>query len=546
MSDSIICNFGSAPYIFAPDHVPLLAYYLHIPSLLISFSMAVFVLSQGHKKILNQIFSFTCFAFFIWTFLSLMTWSTNRTDIVMFGWSITILVEPLVFIGCMYLIDTIFKNKDTSIRQKIIWSILYLPLILITPTSLSIKGISLDDCFAVENITSHYSYILEVISLCTIFFITYRYISSRNNIKLRRSSMILSVTCITFLLIFMSGNIIGSSTGNWELGQIGFIGFFIFTGSVLYLTVKFRLFNIKILPSQALISALALMILSLIFIRNLDISVKGIIFLNLVIFIIIGFYYIKSTKRELEYKMELEIRKDELQKANIYLRELSDLKREFISLATHQIGTPLTAVKGYVSILLDEVGNGSSNSSILNSLNKVTNNLVHSLRDFLDIHRIEEGIDFNFETISFTTLLDELVNDYASVIKKDIILKYTREDRHTLIIADEEKMKRALASIIDNCIKHTTNGEIEIICKTDKGNFILLISDTGVRNIPSIPSKLKKVFSERYNSFEANIVGNSLGLYYAKQVVEGHSGLFYAEKKEFGDGVKFVVKMPLL
>jgi signal transduction histidine kinase len=94
------------------------------------------------------------------------------------------------------------------------------------------------------------------------------------------------------------------------------------------------------------------------------------------------------------------------------------------------------------------------------------------------------------------------------------------------VFIDYEKVNQALSNIFENSLKHTSQGFIKIEALVHDGTVKIIISDTGIRNVPSISHELSKKFAPHGDITEAAIIGNSLGLYVAKQIIEANKGEF--------------------
>ncbi len=547
MKNIPLCDFSSPLYLIISENVPSLVYYSHIPALIASLFVCAFVLLYFRNKLVGKVFFFVILVFGLWSLFSLINWASNRSDLVMFIWSVIILIEPLIHIGSLYLLHVIYNKTDVTLQTKIYWSLLYIPLVLMAPTSYLLKGFDTINCFPVENVTSHYSYVLEIffIILIIIFSIrTYRFSKYSQH---KKKILILSSGIILFLSIFTVGNLIGSFIGNWNLAQMSLFSIHILIGSLVYLVVKYRIFHIKLNGVEVIIGSISLMILALLLVRHLYIFQRILIFITFIFCLVLGYFLIQSVKRESTLNEMLAKQRDELKHANKKLEELNELKSEFISLATHHLGTPLTAIKGYVSLIQESDEELSEKSTILNTIQLLTNNVVMVIRDFIDVHKIDEqDEEYYYEDVNVKDILDEIVNECKPIIEmRNNKVGYVVDEREEyLVYADAEKIRRAILNIIENSTKYTTDGFVKIQLSSSSDKFCITISDKGVRNLPHISPKLMEKFSKSGNKEEANIIGQGLGLYVTKHIIETHQGSFRIEFKEEGKGVVFRVELP--
>jgi signal transduction histidine kinase len=210
-----------------------------------------------------------------------------------------------------------------------------------------------------------------------------------------------------------------------------------------------------------------------------------------------------------------------------------------MSLATHNISTPLTAVNGYISLLQEEHSQEMSKEgkSLLDTARRSTTNLVNVIRDFLDVSRLERGkVLYNYTQFDVKASLDHIIKKYSVTTEsRGLKLSYIKEnDADFQIYADKEKFEQAISNIIDNTIRYTQQGEIKIELTKQQNKCYVIISDTSIRKVPVMSEKLAKKFTETGGADEANIIGHGLGLYVAKQYIEGQSGTFQIRQQKNG------------
>lgn len=239
----------------------------------------------------------------------------------------------------------------------------------------------------------------------------------------------------------------------------------------------------------------------------------------------------------------------ELKVANEKLRELDQMKSEFLSLATHQIRAPLTAIKGYSSMLLEgdfgvlpEKAKEAA-SIVLTS----SQNLINIVGDFLDISRIEQGrMVYNKSIFEVTDLLLEVTNSIKpNIVNAGLTIDLDIGNNDSAKInADRDKIKQVVGNIIDNATKYTLKGGIVISIKLSEGKVLILIKDTGVGIDPAEISKLFNKFSRTKDANKTNVIGTGLGLYIAKKMVEAHNGDIKVASDGLGKGTTFTIELP--
>lgn len=557
MNPIAFCSYPEPLWLIISENVPKLVYYSHLPIFIIAIVIGFYVLLKGPKLLINQILFSVLFFFSLWVFLDSVFWATNRSDVVMFVWSLQILIEPLVHIGALYLIYVLIRQKDVSFKVKLGFFLLYLPIILAVPTRFTLSGFDVSECLAVEHMFSYYTYVIEIIAtLFIVHFATNEYITVKSKIK-RKELIFIATGVIFFLLSFSWGALVGSFTEDWNLAQYGLFGMPIFAAFLAYSIVRFKTFNIKLVGAQALIATLAAITGSQFFFitDNLGVILVSISFSLILIF---GYLLIRGIKRELEAKEKIETLARQLQtvntdlaSANTKLKILDQQKTEFISFATHQLRSPLTAIKGMSSLIL-EGDMGPVPEKIKETVEDIYTSVrtqVTIVEDYLNMSRIELGtMKYDMVNLDCKHVLDEAVNELKqSIDAKNLELKLNinHEETHP-IHADHGKFKQVIMNTIDNSIKYTPSGSITVSLEKDSKNHMIRIkiSDTGVGIRQDVMPKLFQKFTRAPNASVANIHGTGLGLYIAKEIITAHNGRIWAESEGEGKGSQFYIEIP--
>ena len=548
--DSLValCDFAGPKWLLFGENIAPLVYYSHLPIFIISFLSAFFVLFQNRKALVNRVLFITLFTFASWVFLDSIFWASNRSDVIMFVWSVIILIEPLVYIGSFYLLYLFLEKKDLPFIFKSFLFLIYLPLIIFVPTKYSLSEFDLNTCLSVEGpIALYYTYAIEsLIMMIILGYVIHKLY--KPGILNRKETLLISLGVILFLSAFAWGNIIGSFTENWQLGQYGLFGMPIFAGFLAYSIVRFKTFNIKLLGAQALIVALWIALAATLFVRTIE-NIRIIISLTLILFLIIGIILVRSVKREVEQREKIEKLAHDLETANEKLTELDQLKSEFLSLATHQIRAPLTAIKGYASMLLEgDFGilpdkAKKSTSIILKSCQ----NLISIVGDFLDISRIEQGrMVYEKSIFEIGTLVKEVADELKPNIESaNLSLEIEiPANFSSKVNADRGKIKQVIGNIVDNSIKYTIGGSIKISVSESKTEVKILIKDTGIGIDSKEIGKLFVKFSRTRDANKTNVVGTGLGLYIAKKMTEAQGGDIEVASNGVGKGTTFTIELP--
>ena len=544
-----MCQWPPARFLIFSDNVfgPLI-YYSHFFALILSIIIGIFILSRDKKSLTNQILFLITFMFSLWVIFDLILWATDKPQYSMFFWSTMILVESLVYALCVYFVDIFINKKDISLKKKFLIFLPLLPIIIFLPTTLLLQGFDLTNCY--RDITegflaTYYVYFVETFyTLWILIFAIKKYRKSDKEIK--KQILLITFGIVLFLLSFVSGNIIGSFTENWTLAQIGLFSMLIFVGFLAYMIVKFKSFNIKLLGAQVLVFALGFLVLAIAFIRRIE-NVRIIIFFTLVFVIILGYLLIRSVRREVKQREQLEILSEELLVANDKLKGLDKLKTEFLSLASHQLRSPLTAIKGYAS-MLSEGDFGELNPKAKDAVETIftaSKNLTVVVEDLLNVTKIESG-GMKYEMVNFD--LGEVAQEMTKELsitaeKKGLKMQYINDGLSPYtVFGDKEKIRQVVLNFIDNSMKYTKEGSIDVSLAKKGGKIIFSVKDTGMGMTPQIKETLFQKFA-RGDGAKMNTTGSGLGLYLAKEIVKAHKGNVGVDSEGMGKGSTFYVEL---
>lgn len=554
-------------------------YYSHIPTFFIAILIGGLIYFKDRKVLLNKIlFSISIFIS-LWLLIDLITWIKPYNSVVtMFSWSFFGLLYGLICVSSLYFFYVYVDKEDISIKKKILLCLLIVPIIIITPTNYNISEFSSYACGAIENVyfTNYYNLLgfLTLIWILTLSFLRYR----KADYKFRKQILYLSMGLCFFLLSFFTAGFLASffykqgSNLDFKIEQYGLFGMTFFMGVLGYMIVKFKAFNIKVIGAQALIISLFILIASqFAFIQNPTNKILNGITLFLVS--VFGFNLIKGVKREIAQKEalaqaneEINERKNQLQRisdhlanANAKLKELDNAKSEFVSIVAHQLQGPPTTVKGY-SMLLTEGSYGELNPEQKDIIQKIFNaneQQVAFVDDLLSVSRLESGrVIFNFEKSQMADICQEVIDNlFVKAKDKSLYLEFNKPEQTVPEIkVDKAKMREAISNLVDNAIKYTKRGGVNLsltICslggeKCIRGNHLrIMVSDTGI-GIPNdeMPRLFSK-FSRGKDVKRLNANGTGLGLYVVKMISEGNRGKVWVESDGEGKGSRFIIELPI-
>ena len=317
-----------------------------------------------------------------------------------------------------------------------------------------------------------------------------------------------------------------------------------------YGVLKYKLLTARMVSTQLFAGATVLIFLFNFF-QATDFNDAIIKLLLLILGILFSILLVRSVDKEIKAREKIEKLATDLETANVRLTELDRQKSEFVSFATHQLRAPLTAMKGYASMILEgDMGTLSDEAKLgVSRIFDSAKTLTSIVDDYLNITRIELGsMKYVFDVIDFKTLIDDIIAELKPNIEKSgLNFTFTAEngDVDYRITADRDKFKQVIANLIDNSMKYTPKGSVALSLRFDRAlhKVIFTIKDTGIGIDPEVLPHLFLKWSRAGNANKTNIKGTGLGLFVAKEIITAHHGTIRAESPGEGKGSTFIVEI---
>jgi len=513
--------------------------------------LSFLVSRQKTKERTNKIFVLMFFLMFFWVNFAYLARLFGQENIQLSELSLRIawFVTPIFFVSLYLFVIALFKKEKENKNLTSIVIFLGVASSIFTGfTNLIIRGIAftgVDLAIIYGEGMIPFLGIISFLIFSTLYPLFKNYFNSSRAMREKVQYFLIGI------FIFYVGNIVFNIAlplifNVVELYYFGDYSSIFLLGFTAYAIVEKKLFGIKIALTALLVAVISFLVAVDMVVLTTDLTSRLFKGLLLVTFLYFGYLLIKSVTKEIEYSERLQVAYRDLQK-------LDKAKSEFISIASHQLRTPLSAIKGYVSMLSEGTyGKLPENTKKpLNNIYKVNERLIKLVNNLLNLSRIEAGkIEPKFNKTSLEEIINEAIYGLErQAKKKNIYVKFNKPQKSLPdILIDRDKMMEVLTNLIDNAIKYTTRGGIILDLKINKvenkKNAVIKIVDTGSGMTEQEISKIFNSFSRGMAGTKLYTEGVGLGLYIAKKFMDLHGGNIKAESGGVGYGSTFTVTIP--
>ena len=506
---------------------------------LINLLLGIIVFLTGKKGATTSSFFKLVIVIIIWSVLNYLADEPSQVHNALFWNKATIAAGFIQCIAALYFV--LVFPEETRIKISLPWKFsfsVYGSVALISLiTNLIVRDVEYLNWGT--NIVGGKLYFLyfplTLFAIGAIIFLLIKKYKESEGEKKKQVSYILIGTIMYLLIVTPLSVILPGITGSNEFAKFSPYSWVFFIFFTTLAITRYHLFGIVVILTELLVGVIGLVLLIQIFMAPnlLWQIINGIVF---VLFIIFGYYLIRATIREIKRREEVE--------------KISKAKSEFLSIASHQLRTPLSAIKGYLSMVVEGTYGGIPERAKKAIENVYLSNerLVKLVNAFLNITKIEMGgMETNFEKKSIEDLIFEAISELKIKAKeKNLYLKFEKpESPLPKISIDEEKIKEVILNLIDNAIKYTQKGGITIKTQIRNTKYEIRISDTGEGLTKEEQEKLFESFSRGTAGTRFWTEGVGLGLYVSRKFVELHKGKIWAESPGKGKGSTFIIELPI-
>jgi len=261
------------------------------------------------------------------------------------------------------------------------------------------------------------------------------------------------------------------------------------------------------------------------------------------------FEEVQSFNKTLQEKVALATA--DLRRAYRQLKELDQVKDEFISIASHELRTPMTAIKGHLWMLKEGRGGKLTKmqAEYVQNAFEGTERMIRLISDMLDVSRIEQrAMHLDKKNIDVCNLIKEVIEELSVRAREaGVALNGPKAARKAIMVrADWDKMNEIFVNLISNSLKYTPRGgKVEVLVAVKRESVEFCVADTGVgikrKDRPKLFKKFGRLSSSLTKAAEAG--GTGLGLYISKSLVQAHGGRIWVEDNK-GGGSRFCFTLP--
>jgi len=510
--------------------------------------LSVLVLFKDRKNKINQLLSLVCLALALWAW-PYIGWPLSKTAVGTLFW-FQVLHIGACFIPVFYLHFVVTWLDLNDRKNKIIIKLGYIFstfFAFLTFSPLFIKDMvpKFSMRFWAEPGVLYHFYLVVFFGLLLYsYYILFRSLSKVIGTKRQQVKLILIGMIIT---------IVGGSTNyllwyNINIPPYGNIFASSFVILTAYAVIRYNLLDIKLIVTEA-----ALLIMNLILIFRFVISKTLTEFLiNSIVLagiFILSFILVRSVKKEIKRREEVTKLAHSLEKANLKLKELDRQKTEFLSIASHQLRTPLSIMKGYIE-LIEDGAYGKPTSGIVKTLDDMDESnerLVKLIDEFLDVTRIEQGrTKFEFNKHDINKLITSVVKQLREkAVDKGLKVIWKPNQKIKNIYMDDEKVRHVIFNFIDNATKYSNGGKnILVSLKKEKDCIVVRVKDEGIGFNKEDGINFFQKFYRGINVKGTNVNGTGLGLYVCRHFIEAHHGQVWSRSAGLGKGSEFGFQIP--
>jgi len=222
------------------------------------------------------------------------------------------------------------------------------------------------------------------------------------------------------------------------------------------------------------------------------------------------------------------------------------MKDDFVSMASHELRSPLTIIRGYADILKGVSGLSDEDKKNIERIDIAAKGLDNLVADILDVSRLNQGrLSVKIQDTDIKEIVKNIAESYQHNAEEKNLSLHIEIGDVPHIAVDPDRVRQVIVNLIGNAVKYTKKGEVAIKLFVEGKNTVLRVSDTGIGMSEEERAELFGKFYRIRNEETRDIKGTGLGLWITKQIVEMMNGKISVESIK-GVGSHFIVKFPVI
>jgi signal transduction histidine kinase len=535
--DILNCNWDTARFlIFSQNVFDPLIYYSHLLPMLSALILGFFVYFQNKKNIIHRLFLALTLCFSVWVFFDLILWATEKPEYSMFFWSSLIYFEYALFALSIYLLHYFLFKRNIPKFLNIILFILFIPIIIFANTEHNLISYILTDCDrgVIEGALWTYMYLLEVVFTALSILFGILFLKEEQDRSNKIQGALFTIGIIAFQFVFFMGNIALLSNLPWEYEQYKLFGILFFLIILIFLIVKFKTFNTKVIGAQALVWIMIILIAAQFFLAKSQIN-RVLNAITLIFVSVAGYYLVRSVR-------QVDIQKQKLERAN-------QNQESLLHFITHQVKAYMTKSRNiFDGMIQGDYGQLSEKAHEMAryGFDSETRG-VETVQAILKASDLKSGrTEFKKEKANISALVAEIIEFRKEVAEKKH-LEFTFDIEPNLYTqVDVLQIKEVFKNIITNAIIYTQKGTIHVTLRKQDSKIRFSVIDTGFGLTSEDKIKLFQEGGKSMDSLKINVDSTGYGLFIARQIVQRHNGKIGALSEGRDKGSEFFVLLPIV
>ncbi|MFM7088592.1 MAG: sensor histidine kinase [Candidatus Paceibacterota bacterium] len=545
----LLCLDATPTFLGAFDFsvAPALLFYAYIPIMAVVLFISNFIIRRDKDAIQHKLLMMLALAFSFWIINIIVQWTAVEASVVYFAWQVTPLLEIFIPLTTVYFTYTFIEKRDVTLWMKGLFVLIVAFVAFFTPTHFNTLGFDIYNCEALVSHLPYYVYGFELFAVLWIVLIGgRRYLVLRHSADKAVRDNKIFVTLATlgstvFILLFAISNLFGELTKTYEINLIGPLGMLIFLGVLMYMMVRFKAFNVKVLSAQALVWALIFFIgAQFFFIHNpINYFLNGFTFAVTLVF---GKYLVNSVRREVEQR-------EYLATLNWELKDLNKQRENLVHLITHKVKGSFTRTK-YIFAEMIDGSFGKIDGMMMKMARRGLESDaegIHTVDLVLNAFNLGSGaVKYDMKPIELKKIAQEVMSEKGARIKeKGLVIVLDAPDPEYNLIGDAFWLKEVMNNFIENSLRYSMHGTIQIKFDKKPKSILLSIKDEGAGLSEDDKKSLFTEGGRGKDSLRMNVDSTGYGLFSVKVIVDAHKGRVWAESPGRDKGSTFYVDLPL-